>query len=37
MLFHRNHKQTADKRQSGEKDLYPVLYVMDTLKNKQTD
>ena len=37
MLFHRNHKQTADKRQSGEKDLYPVLYVMDSLKQYHTD
>ena len=37
MLFHRNHKQTADKRQSGEKDLYPVLYVMDSLKKYHTD
>ncbi|MCI8837139.1 MAG: chemotaxis protein [Hungatella sp.] len=37
MLFHRNKKQREGKKQDGVKDLYPVLYVMDSLKQYHTD
>lgn len=37
MLFHRNKNQKTGKKQDGEKDLYPVLYVMDSLKEYHTD
>ncbi len=37
MLFRRNNQQNAGKKQGGEKDLYPVLYVMDSLKQYHTD
>lgn len=37
MLFRRNNKQAIDKKQGGEKDLYPVLYVTDSLKRYHTD
>ncbi len=37
MLFHRNKKQREGKKQDGAKDLYPVLYVMDSLKQYHTD
>ncbi len=37
MLFHRENKQGAEKKQGGAKDLYPVLYVMDSLKQYHTD
>ncbi len=37
MLFHRNNKQAADKKLRGEKDLYPILYMADSLKRYHTD
>lgn len=37
MLFRRNNKQATDKKQGWEKDLYPVLYVTDSLKTYHTD
>lgn len=37
MLFRRNNKQATDKKHGGEKDLYPVLYVTDSLKTYHTD
>lgn len=37
MLFHRNNQQNVGKKQGGEKDLYPILYVMDSLKQYHTD
>ncbi len=36
MLFRKDHKQT-EKNQKKEKDLYPVLYVTDSLKQYHTD
>lgn len=37
MLFHRDKNRKDGKRQDQEKDLYPVLYVMDSLKEYHTD
>lgn len=37
MLFRRNKRQEAGKKSDGPKDLYPVLYVMDSLKQYHTD
>ena len=37
MLFHRENKQGVEKKQGGAKDMYPVLYVMDSLKQYHTD
>lgn len=37
MLFHRNNKQAAEKKQGREKDLYPVLYMTDSLKKYHGD
>ena len=37
MLFRKEHKQTDKKRERQEKDLYPVLYVTDSLKHYHTD
>lgn len=37
MLFHRDKNQKEKKKQGQEKDLYPVLYVMDSLKEYHTD
>ena len=37
MLFRKNHRQTEVKNQKKETDLYPVLYVMDSLKQYHTD
>lgn len=37
MLFHTDHKQKAGKKQNREQELYPVLYVMDSLKQYHTD
>ncbi len=37
MLFHRDKNRKDGKREDQEKDLYPVLYVMDSLKEYHTD
>ena len=37
MLFRRDNKNKTEKKQNKEKDLYPVLYVMDSLKQYHTD
>lgn len=37
MLFRRNKTQGDKNKQGGAKDLYPVLYVMDSLKQYHTD
>ena len=37
MLFHRENKKNGGKNQNQPKDLYPVLYVMDSLKQYHTD
>lgn len=37
MLFRRDKRQGDGKKHGGEKDLYPVLYVMDSLKQYHTD
>lgn len=37
MLFRKDHKQSEDKKEKKEPDLYPVLYVMDSLKQYHTD
>lgn len=37
MLFHRNNRQAADKKTGGEKDLYPVLYMTESLKKYHGD
>lgn len=37
MLFHRDKDRKEGKKQGQEKDLYPVLYVMDSLKEYHTD
>ena len=37
MLFYRDKDGKKGKKQGQEKDLYPVLYVMDSLKEYHTD
>ncbi|MCI9147432.1 MAG: chemotaxis protein [Hungatella sp.] len=37
MLFRRDKKQGDGKKQGGPKDLYPIVYVMDSLKQYHTD
>ncbi len=37
MLFRRDNKNKTEKKQNKEKDMYPVLYVMDSLKQYHTD
>ncbi len=37
MLFRGDNKQGAGKKQSREEEMYPVLYVMDSLKQYHTD
>ena len=37
MLFRRDNKNKTEKKQNMEKDMYPVLYVMDSLKQYHTD
>lgn len=37
MLFRKEHKQTDKRREKQETDLYPVLYVTDSLKHYHTD
>lgn len=37
MLFQKEHKQTDKKREKQETDLYPVLYVTDSLKHYHMD
>ena len=37
MLFRRDNKNKPEKKQNKEKDMYPVLYVMDSLKQYHTD
>ena len=37
MLFHKKHQSNEDNKQKREPDLYPVHYVMDSLKQYHTD
>lgn len=37
MLFHKKHQSNEDNKQKKEPDLYPVHYVMDSLKQYHTD
>lgn len=37
MLFRRDNKNKTEKKQNKEKDMYQVLYVMDSLKQYHTD
>ncbi len=37
MLFFKRNKRLKDKKQNGEKELYPVLYVVDSLKKYHSE
>lgn len=37
MLFRKGNKQASGKKQNQEKDLYPILYVTESLKQYHTD
>jgi len=37
MLFHRDNKRESKKKQNQEKDLYPILHVINSLKEYHTE
>ena len=37
MIFHKNSRQGKERKQEKKKGLYPVLFVMNTLKDYHTE